>query len=271
MYIMKKNVLKSIFNYFDLEVIKKNNFIKLSDVPTFSYLWNRLTTDQRTFIATYLPFSTSQYAQDLFVISEMKNINLSPFFVEFGATDGIMWSNTYLLEKYFNWNGILSEPAKTWHNQLKQNRSTYIDTRCVFSSTGEKVEFSEVLNPNEQYLVSSAELSTIKSYTNTNDWATSVRKNNSITYDVETVSLNDLLLEYNAPENIGFLSIDTEGSEYMILQNFDFNKYKVDIISIEHNFNSKSRNDIFDLLTKNGYTRKYEDISGADDWYVYTH
>ena len=56
---------------------------------------------------------------------------------------------------------------------------------------------------------------------------------------VETISLNDLLDFYNAPKLIDYISIDTEGSELDIIQNFDFKKRTINIISIEHNYHKK--------------------------------
>ena len=51
--------------------------------------------------------SKSQLKQDIFVLLET-GFKRNGFFVEFGATNGIDLSNTYLLEKRFGWNGILA-------------------------------------------------------------------------------------------------------------------------------------------------------------------
>ena len=40
-------------------------------------------------------------------------------------------------------------------------------------------------------------------------------------YEVDTISLTDLLREHRAPTQIDYLSINTEGSEYPILGHFD--------------------------------------------------
>ena len=63
------------------------------------------------------------------------------------------------------------------------------------------------------------------------------------------------------------MSIDTEGSELDILKSFNFNKRKIKIITIEHNFH-KNRNEIFLILSSNGYERVHKDISKFDDWYI---
>jgi hypothetical protein len=79
--------------------------------------------------------------------------------------------------------------------------------------------------------------------------------------------LIDLLRKYNAPKHIDYLSIDTEGSEYDILSEFDFNEYSFGIITVEHNYTSQ-RDKIFNLLLQNGYKRKHEKHSLFDDWYT---
>ncbi len=52
-------------------------------------------------------FTKSQMYQDLFVLAEC-NFRRKGFFVEFGATNGLDLSNTYLMEKNFGWEGILA-------------------------------------------------------------------------------------------------------------------------------------------------------------------
>ena len=83
---------------------------------------------------------------------------------------------------------------------------------------------------------------------------------------VETVSLNDLLLQHKAPVRIDYLSIDTEGSEYDILSHFDFSRHVIDFISVEQNRQTEAKIEV--LLTKQGYDRVFKDFSQWDGWYV---
>jgi FkbM family methyltransferase len=205
----------------------------------------------------YLHKSNSQLRQDLFVLSQL-DFKSNGYFVEFGATDGVGISNTYLMEKHFGWKGILAEPAKYWHNNLKQNRTCHIETNCVWSMSDEVLTFNETNN---------TELSTIDLYNDTGgDFHKESRKYGK-TYNVKTISLDDLLLKYNAPKNIDYLSIDTEGSEFEILNAFDFSKHRFNVITCEHNF-TPMREQLFDLLSKKGYNRVCQEISQFDDWYI---
>jgi len=203
----------------------------------------------------YLPKSKSQLRQDLLVLY-LKNFKRHGYFVEFGATNGVDLSNTYLLETEFEWDGILAEPAIYWHPELKLNRKATIEEKCVWSSSGDYLKFNETSNP---------ELSTVDLYSNT-DLHKSDRKSGS-RYIVETISINDLLLKHKAPRHIDYLSIDTEGSEFEILSSLDFGKYSFGVITCEHNFTSQ-REKIKELLESHGYSRVYAEISGFDDWYT---
>ena len=63
-------------------------------------------------------------------------------FLEYGATNGVDLSNTYLLENKFNWKGVLSEPSNKWHLNLKKNRpNSKILHECIYSQTGKSLNF----------------------------------------------------------------------------------------------------------------------------------
>jgi FkbM family methyltransferase len=211
--------------------------------------------DQASDLLRLLKKSKAQLRQDLFVLFEL-SFKRDGFFVEFGATNGIDLSNTYLLEKEFNWKGILAEPAKCWHNDLKANRSAKIDTDCVWNESNSILSFNEA---------EEADLSTVNAFSSVDSHKHNRRRGSK--YEVKTISLLDLLVKHRAPKQIDFLSIDTEGSEYEILKNFNFNDYLIKIIVCEHNF-TPMREKIFILLSEAGYVRKYEKISRMDDWYV---
>jgi hypothetical protein len=108
-------------------------------------------------------------------------------------------------------------------------------------------------------------LSTIASM-NPDDWAYYARLNNATYYPVTTISLEDLLVKYDAPRYIDYLSIDTEGSEFEILNSFDFSKYYIKYITVEHNY-TNIRKDIEKLLVDKGFVKSNRDTE-YDDWYV---
>jgi FkbM family methyltransferase len=199
--------------------------------------------------------SKAQLRRDIFVLAELEQ-KKNGVFVEFGATDGLNLSNTWLLEKEYGWSGILAEPAQCWQAALHENRSSAIESKCVWKSSGDVLEFSETEMP---------ELSTLNPYV-ASDMHSETRKN-ARHYLVETISLADLLEKYRAPREIDYLSIDTEGSEFDILEHFDFDKYHFKVITCEHNFAS-TRERLHDLFQADGYRRKFEELSQWDDWYV---
>jgi len=199
----------------------------------------------------------AQLNQDIFVLLAT-NFKRNGFFVEFGAANGVDLSNTYLLEKTYGWKGILAEPAKVWHEELSANRSACIDVSCVWKVSNNIVKFN---------MVESAEFSTISGFGDGDHHRES--RDNGVTYDVATISLNDLLKKYDAPKQVDYLSIDTEGSEFEILNSVDFNDVDISIISCEHNF-TEDRDRVLKLLSGNGYTRKFTTFSKWDDWYFKT-
>ena len=66
----------------------------------------------------------SQFGEDgilLEILNRLKNKNLDKWCVEFGAKDGISYSNTYNLIKHYNYNAVLIEGDKKYFKKLSKN------------------------------------------------------------------------------------------------------------------------------------------------------
>lgn len=248
----------------------RNLQIPIIRVATFKTLWRtnffhsvvRWTSPEiaqkglSEFVLTNLENSHSQLQQDLVAqyIFSHNSKSGQGFFVEFGATDGIELSNTFTLEKRYGWRGILAEPSRSYRDSLKANRNCAIDFNCVYSQGGQEIEFTEM---------EIGEHSSIEGFSRT----TALESGDVIkdSYLVETVTLEQLLVRHNAPAFIDFISIDTEGTEYQILKNFDFSRFTFGFIAVEL---SQNIAEIDDLLTRNGYIQALSNLSRWDGWYV---
>lgn len=165
--------------------------------------------------------SYSQLKQDIFVLNIL-NKKRNGYFVDIGAGNGKFISNTYLLEKEYDWNGVLCEPNYGNIQSIKKIRSVPLETLPIWSESNQEIDF---LNCEVN------DLSGIESCFNEHTRERNIQN----IIKLQTISLNDLLEKYNAPTNIDYISIDTEGSEYEIIKNLNFKKYNISIFSIEHN------------------------------------
>jgi FkbM family methyltransferase len=253
-----KKIFISILKSLNIGIVRYTSLVELQANKSAKNkidLLMELPSENIPKLIKYLNKSHSQLNQELFVLSQL-NFKKGGYFVEFGATDGVELSNTYLLEMEFGWHGILAEPAIFWQKKLKENRKANIEFSCVWKNTGSILSFNEVSVP---------ELSTLLDFSSSDSHDSSRKRGKR--YEVNTISLLDLLQKYNAPKIIDYLSLDTEGSEYEILENFDFSEYEFRIITCEHNF-TPMRDKINNLLTSKGYKRVLSAISEFDDWYI---
>lgn len=208
------------------------------------------------FCASMRHLARGQILQDLWVLFE-SDLKPNGYFVEFGAHDGTKHSNTKLLESNFGWTGLLAEPNPDMALVLQGSRTADIDSRCVWEVTGDSVEL---------LLTGDPELSTVMDrasrdlHTDARQ-ATAVRK-----VAVDTITLNDLLDEYGAPDVIDFMSVDTEGTELRILRAFDFTKRSPRLVAVEHNGRAEEA-ELDALMASQGYERRFRDMSDWDAWY----
>ena len=204
----------------------------------------------------------SQLYQDMFA-SFVIGDKFDKTFFEFGATNGIDLSNSYTLEKYLNWEGTLSEPSPQWHDELKKNRpQTNIISECIWSESNKELNF---------FVSDFGVLSSLEDFKKSDKISmpgnTQARLKSGKNIIVKTISLNDIIEKQFNSKTPSYISIDTEGSEYEILKNFNFKKYRPLVFTIEHNF-TELQLKIDELMYLNEYIRVFKSLTVFDAWYV---
>jgi FkbM family methyltransferase len=198
-----------------------------------------LPADQHRAVAR----SYAQLEQDLWVLSHTGHKSRGVF-VEFGATDGVWLSNTYLLESRFDWSGVCAEPNPELFEKLKLNRRCKVSDACIGGQTGEQVEFvlADIYGGITRHAGSDRHASKRQACV---DAGKVVR--------LKTVSLNDFLEHNHLPREIDYISVDTEGSELEILKAFPFAQWRVKLWTIEHNY-LPQRAAIRSIMLRHGYS-----------------
>jgi len=236
----------------ELELLSHELSISQMRMQLFSNA-NEQSKSNSTDIEELRKRSVSQLGQDLWVL-EKTNFKRNGFFVEFGATDGVLLSNSYLLEKEFGWSGICAEPNPKFYKKLQTTRDCTVSNECIGAITGEKVNFvfAQEYGGMQKHMDDDSHKDKRQAYLEQGQ-----------EMELETISLHDFLVKHNAPKEIDYLSIDTEGSEYEILKSFPFKLWDIKLLTIEHNYTT-NRKIIRELMEKSGYQCIEVDW---DDWY----
>ena len=153
------------------------------------------------------------------------------FYIEMGAHDGLINSNSYYFEKNLNWKGILIEPSN-FFDSLKKNRSKknlFYKTICVPFNFNENIIFEDI-GPYSKVreLVSPKYLK----------WHDYKSKEVEDIYQKKisspnTNNLNEILKKSKAPKLIDFFSLDVEGSELNVLKGINFREFNFRYLLIE--------------------------------------
>ena len=153
-------------------------------------------------------FSLSDRGQDEWVIDifGLKKESFKGYFLEIGGGDGFANSNTFILEKYYGWKGLLVEPDSEQFKKLKIHRPNSILSNELIYDKNDSLNF-----------LKNGELSKVVSNDNI-DNSEKICKLNSIT-------LKQLLDKNKSPKIIDFFSLDVEGSEEKVLSSEVLDSY----------------------------------------------
>lgn len=255
-------------NFYQINKAVKLKKLNHSDVLLLAFQKKALIDDNNDLLSKFIDhvkkfkIIPSQLYQDVFA-SFIVGERFDKTFLEFGATNGLDLSNSYALEMFLDWKGVLAEPDYNWFSDLKKNRpNTEIVNECVWSKSGKKLNFWSADN---------GELSTINDFKENGIefYKGNVEERNRAgkNVTVNTISLNDLIKNKFKSKCPSYISIDTEGSEVEILKNFNFNDYRPIVFTIEHSFTINEL-EIDKLMYANNYLRIFKDLTLFDAWYV---
>jgi len=174
-------------------------------------------------------------------------------YIELGAMDGELYSNTKYFEDNHQWTGILIEPNIYQFNKLKVNRHNNKLFNNLISNINQEVIYKFFFDnysgvsgikhtlPDEHF----------NTFFNPNGAVSRTNPNSEI--KMKSVSLTEIIKQCDF-DRFDFLSLDVEGHEYEVLSSWDFS-IPIDIILIEALGGSQiSKGVLCDkLLKKNGY------------------
>ena len=193
----------------------------------------------------------SQQDEDKYIIQYLLKAKITDgTFLEIGACDGVLYSNSKTLEDHFNFTGILIEPQPLFYSQLVMNRK---NCKCYnYAVSNSDDEFIDFIGNNPEGGIVNNTNTDISKYIN---WAP---------YKVKNSKMKDIITKSEF-KYIDFMIIDVEGSELELLHSIDF-KFPIFCIIIEAHSNEQTKNKIFgEYLKSNGFTY-FERQRGNEVW-----
>ena len=187
------------------------------------------------------------------VIDRMFAKSNNGIYLDVGCNHPIKFNNTYLLHKR-GWSGINIDLDSRSIKEFQKFRPKDYNVQKIISSTE---EIKEIYFYHEKSAVNTLSKELV-------DYRKTKPKE---IFKGKSTTLNKIIEESPfKSKKINLISIDIENHEYEALKNFDFTKYKVDLIVTEcHDIKQEklevynqsiefiSNSNIYNLLTKNNY------------------
>lgn len=172
----------------------------------------------------------SQVGQD-WLVASLLGCKHDGYFLDLAAHDKSLLSNSLMLERDFGWRGICVEANPEYQDGLLDRSCQYVQA-VAGSHDGSKVEFAKRGKFG----------GIIGTSTDNHDAA------GAATFTAHTVSLQSILKELKAPSVIDYFSLDVEGAESIVMENFPWESYKFNVLTVE-----RPKSDLNEMLKKHGY------------------
>ena len=188
----------------------------------------------------------SEYGQDRWLAENVFAGKRNGVFVEAGALDGLLHSNTLYFEQEMGWAGILIEANPFILETLKANRPEATVIGCALDGFERTDSFMAI----DGGLFGWSALTGNIDPRRRDDYTRAVPEVRRDRVTVHCRPLAGVLRECGAFD-VDFLSLDVEGSEHYVLQTFPFDEISIDVICVEDNFGDNAL--LQAVLIDNGY------------------
>lgn len=195
----------------------------------------------------------SQQDEDKYIIQYLLKEKITDgTFLEIGACDGVLYSNTKTLEDYFCFNGILIEPQSNFFKNLKQNRNSDKNEIYNYAVSNSDAEYIEFIGDNAEAGITKNINTNLNKFKH---WKP---------YKVKNIKMKEIL-QKSSFNYIDFMIIDVEGGELELLKSIDFS-FPIFCIIIEAHSTEQEKNKIFGKFLKSkGFIYK-ERQRGNEVW-----
>lgn len=186
----------------------------------------------------------SQLGQEAFVVG-MTDGATALKYLELGAFDPQLLSNTATLRESFGWEGLSVDPNPDVLEKfiLANLEHSFLNVGAAGKDTSAMLIQNGALSYTQPVL-------------------------NGKTPKSEIVDLVDIKKIVERFSSIDYLSVDIEGSELEVLIEFPFERVKPLIITVEHNFRETDKVRIRQLLSSQGYRPFLPNRTDFESWYV---
>jgi FkbM family methyltransferase len=169
------------------------------------------------------------------------------FFVEAGAYDGFIQSNTYWLERFHGWRGVLVEPIPHLWRQARRRRRACTVVNCALVPPEREGQTISMRYGGLMSLVPGAKGGGAdeESHVLAGDM-----HGLDDTYGLEVAgrTLTSVLDEAGAPADIDLLSLDVEGFEAEVLRGLDLTRFRPRFLLVEMDEPERRRREVEAVL-----------------------
>lgn len=205
----------------------------------------------------------SQYQEDIYLNENYFHNKQNGSYIELGALNGVLYSNTKFFQDQLNWYGILIEPHPYAFEILKEARPNNFLFNDLISNIKDPLQYKYFVN--NLAAVSGVE-TTLTTHHFKEYYNNEIHKH--LLQDTMTIipkSLTDIV-KSTPIKHIDFLSLDVEGHEYEVLQSWDFS-VPIDLILIEMLGIEPVKEELCrKLLIENGY--KFDAIFAHNEIFI---